>query len=108
MLYLLLNECFWDDLMIKKNGIIIWPLYFDRKIPRSKCRKVSLDKAIEKPSIEKIAEAAKRLGFKIEIERNCVHPSFPWKKIGRVIIKDCNEKKSKILNLISIEINKMK
>ncbi len=94
--------------MIKRNGIIIWPHYFDKKISRKKCRKIPLNKAIEKPSIDKIIEATKRLGFKIEIERDCSHPCFPWKKTGRIIIKDCNEKKSKILNLIANEINKMK
>ena len=94
--------------MIKRNGIIIWPIYFDKKISRNKGRKISLDKAIEKPSLEKIAEAIKKLGYEIEIEKECSYPSFHWKKTGRIIIKNCKEKKSRILKLIANEINKIK
>ncbi|MEM1574349.1 MAG: signal recognition particle subunit SRP19/SEC65 family protein [Nitrososphaerota archaeon] len=94
--------------MIRKNGIIIWPIYFDKKVSRNKGRRVSLDKAIEKPSLEKIAEAIKRLGYDIEIEKEYSHPCFHWKKSGRIIIKNCKEKKSKILKLIVDEINKIK
>ena len=94
--------------MIKKNGIIIWSIYIDKKISRNKGRRIPLDKAIEKPSIEKIVEAIKRLGFEVEIEKDYSHPSFHWKKTGRIIIKNCKEKKSRILKLIVNEINKIK
>jgi signal recognition particle subunit SRP19 len=108
MLYLLAKANREGFKLIKKNGIIIWPIYIDKKISRSKGRKIPLDKSIEKPSIEKIVEAAKRLGFEIEIEKDCSHPSFHWKKTGRIIIKNCKEKKLRVLKLIVNEINKIK
>jgi signal recognition particle subunit SRP19 len=72
--------------MIKRDGYVIWPIYFDKSIPRSRCRRVPLSIAVKNPSIEKIIEAAKSLGWKFELEGGA-HPSMWWVKTGKVIIK---------------------
>ncbi len=72
--------------MIKKKGYVIWPVYFDASISRSKCRRVPLKLAVKNPTAEQIAAAARKLGWDAEIEPGG-HPAFWWKKGGKVIIK---------------------
>ncbi|MCF8884678.1 MAG: signal recognition particle subunit SRP19/SEC65 family protein [Nitrososphaerota archaeon] len=72
--------------MIKKDGYIVWPIYFDKNVPRSRCRKVPLSLAVKNPTVEKIAEVARRLGWRVEIE-SASHPSTWWIKSGKLIIK---------------------
>ncbi|MCS7126068.1 MAG: signal recognition particle protein Srp19 [Aigarchaeota archaeon] len=72
--------------MIKKNGYIVWPIYFDKNVPRSKCRRVPLSLAVKNPSIENIVKAAESLGWKVEVE-TAAYPSMWWLKTGRAIIK---------------------
>lgn len=72
--------------MIKKRGYVIWPVYLDASVSRSKCRKVPLNLAVKNPTIEQIAAAARSLGWSVEIEPGS-HPAFWWRKSGKVIIK---------------------
>lgn len=72
--------------MIKRDGYIIWPIYFDKNIPRSRCRRVSNNLAVKNPSVEKIIEAAKSLGWSVMVEEGA-HPSAWWIKTGKLIIK---------------------
>lgn len=79
--------------MIKRRGYVIWPVYFDASVNRSKCRKVPLNLAVKNPTTEQIAAAARSLGWSVEIEPGS-HPAFWWRKGGKVIIKP-NEPLSK-------------
>ncbi len=72
--------------MIKRDGYIIWPIYFDKTVPRSKCRRVPVSLAVKNPSVDKIVEAVKSLGWKFEVEDGA-HPSMWWVKTGKVIVK---------------------
>jgi len=72
--------------LIKKKGYVIWPIYFDALVSRSKCRRVPLKLAIKNPTAEQIVAAARRLGWAAEIEPGS-HPAFWWKKSGKVIVK---------------------
>ena len=83
-----------------ENKLILWPLYFDKNLSRSKGRKISKKFAIEKPEIKKIAKAAKTLGLSPIIEKDATHPSRSWKKEGRIIIDNKNTK-SKIITQIA-------
>lgn len=71
--------------LIKREGYIIWPIYFDKNVPRSKCRRVPLNLAVRNPTAEKLAEAARALGWKVEVEKGS-HPAFWWQKTGKVIV----------------------
>jgi len=78
------------------HKLIIWPIYFDKNISRSKGRKIGKKFSLEKPDIEKIAKAAKTLGLNPIIEKNASHPNKSWKKEGRVIV-DQKDAKTKII-----------
>jgi len=81
---------------------ILYPIYFDRSAPRSKGRRVAKKYAVEKPTVEDIAKAAKALGLSPLIEKEVSHPSRPWKKEGRVIVKKKNSKTTIINQIASL------
>ncbi len=81
------------------NKYVIYPLYFDRTISRSKGRKIAKKHAIEKPTIESIAKAAKSLGLTPFLEKDAMHPSTPLKKEGRVLVDKKGQKTSLLLQL---------
>jgi signal recognition particle subunit SRP19 len=88
--------------MVSKDDdkLILWPIYFDKNLSRSKGRKISKKFAIEKPEVEKLAKIAKTLGLSFFIEKDAAHPCRSWKKEGRIIIEHKNNK-SKIITQIA-------
>jgi signal recognition particle subunit SRP19 len=81
------------------NKYVIYPLYFDRTISRLKGRKVAKRYAVEKPSLETIAKAAKSLGLSVILEKDRVHSSTPWKREGRILIEKKVSKTKLLLQL---------
>ena len=79
-----------------EDKYVIWPIYFDKSISRLYGRKIAKKQAVEKPSLESIAKAAKSLGLHPVLERNCAHPSRHWKNEGRILI-DKKGPKGKLL-----------
>lgn len=65
---------------------VIYPVYFDSAVSRLKGRKVAKKHAVEKPSLETIAKAAKSLGLNPILEKDAIHSSSPWKKDGRILV----------------------
>jgi len=84
--------------MVSKDGdkYVVWPIYFDKSVSRLNGRKVAKKYAVEKPSIEDIAKAAKSLGLNPLLEKTCAHPSRPFKNDGRILV-DKKDAKSKLL-----------
>jgi len=83
-----------------EDKYILYPLYFDSAVSRLNGRKIPKKFAVEKPTSENIAKAAKSLGLNPVLEKDKVHPSTPWKKEGRVIV-DKKGPKTKLLIQIS-------
>ena len=79
---------------------IIYPLYFDETISRKNGRRIPKDLAIEKPTIEDIAKAAKSLNLHPIVEKDSSHSSRHWKKEGRILI-DKKEAKQSLLHQIA-------
>jgi signal recognition particle subunit SRP19 len=82
------------------NTYVIYPIYFDKSISRLNGRKVSQKHAVEKPSLENLAKAAKSLGLNPIVEKNAAHSSTPWKPEGRIRVAKKGPK-SKLLLQIS-------
>jgi signal recognition particle subunit SRP19 len=87
-----------------EDKFVIWPVYFDKSLSKLEGRKVPKKNAVEKPSIDDIAKAAKSLGLNPILEKNVAHPSRHWKKEGRVLI-DKKDSKSKLLKQIANRLN---
>jgi signal recognition particle subunit SRP19 len=81
------------------NKYVIYPQYFDRTLSRLQGRKVAKRHAVEKPSLETIAKAAKSLGLSVILEKDKMHSSTPWKKDGRILIEKKGPKTKLLLQL---------
>ena len=92
----------------RKPFLIFWPQYFDVKRSRAEGRKLPKNLAIEKVTTKEIASAAKRLGYKVEIEGSFKYPRTWWDNPGRVIIDTKGKKKSKVISEVAREIRKMR
>jgi len=85
----------------KKDGkYVIWPAYFDRDLSRDDGRKVPLKLAMENPSIDRIAKAAKALKLNPILEKDARYPSKHWEIKGRILV-DKKDKKITILKNIA-------
>ena len=87
---------------------IYWPQYFDIKRSRGDGRRLPKKFATDKVSVELIAKAARRLGYKAEIEENYQYPRTWWDKPGRILIDTKGKKKSKVLLEVAKEIKRMR
>ena len=67
------------------DRIVVWPGYFDSKISRRSGRRVSKDRAIQNPTLDGLAYAARNAGIrKMKREENTSHPSRPHAQEGRL------------------------
>jgi len=84
----------------KSDKVVIWPIYFDLSRTRGEGRAVSEEHAVKDPTLEDLISAARKAGFKPEIEREKKHPSQWYEGSGRILIYKA-EPKSAILKKIS-------
>jgi signal recognition particle subunit SRP19 len=78
---------------------VIYPVYFDSDVSRLNGRRVAKKHAVEKPSLENLAKAAKSLGLNPVLEKDAVHSSTPWKKEGRILIEKKGSKTKLLVQL---------
>lgn len=67
--------------------IVLYPAYFDLGRSREQGRRVAKRWAVESPTVEEIATAAKALGLQPQLEEGKAFPSTPWRKEGRVLVR---------------------
>ncbi len=92
----------------RKPMLIFWPQYFDLKRSRNDGRRLSKKFAIERITTKEIAKAARRLGYKADIESSFRYPKTWYDDPGRVVIDAKGKKKSKVLLEVAKEIRKMR
>jgi len=71
----------------KGQPLVLWPAYFDARRSREEGRRVPRKWAVEAPTVEEIAAAAKALGLAPTVEKDKAHPTTPFRKEGRVLLK---------------------
>lgn len=62
--------------MKKRGGRILWLVYLDSTIPRSKGRILPRKLAVPKPTIEEVARALERLGIKYDVYKEKRYPAL--------------------------------
>lgn len=79
--------------------IVIWPVYIDSSASRSMGRKISVSKAVRKPTIEEIYKAAEELGLNPEVEE----ARYPrnWSLYKARVVVDKKGRKLEILEQIA-------
>ena len=71
----------------EKRAIVLYPAYFDAERSRDDGRRVARKVAVNGPTVEEIAAAAGALGLKPKVEPESAHPSAPWRRDGRVLVR---------------------
>ncbi|MEZ0248308.1 MAG: signal recognition particle subunit SRP19/SEC65 family protein [Thermoproteus sp.] len=74
--------------MKKRGGRILWLLYIDATVPRSRGRILPKRVAVPRPTVEEVAKALDRLGLKYEVYRDKRHPAlwFDERGAGYVLV----------------------
>ena len=67
--------------------IVLYPAYFDIGRSRTSGRRVAKKWAVESPTVDEVAAAAKALGLEPELETGKAFPSTPWRREGRVLVR---------------------
>ena len=82
----------------------IFPEYLDKTLTRKEGRRLSLDLALENPTITEIRLAAEKLEYNYEVQKYAAYPRQWWERNGLILIE---KKKPKLQTLkdLSREIN---
>ncbi len=70
---------------------VIWPAYLDAERSRREGRRVPEGAAVTEPTVDEIAEAVRQVGYDAVIERDVAYPREPWRRTGRVRVKDADD-----------------
>ncbi|HVP23135.1 MAG TPA: signal recognition particle subunit SRP19/SEC65 family protein [Conexivisphaerales archaeon] len=77
---------------------VFWLDYFDSALSREEGRRVSLPLATRGPTVDELAQAARRLGYEPHVEK-ARHPARPTKPSGYIQIAKKAGKKVTLLAL---------
>lgn len=79
---------------------VIWPAALDSTLSRGEGRRVSLELAVEDPTVDEIATAVQQVGYDAVIEREMTYPR-EYEPRGRVLVQDADDaSKSDLLQAI--------
>jgi signal recognition particle subunit SRP19 len=74
----------------------VFPEYLDKTLTRKEGRRLSLDFAIESPTVTEIRLAAEKLEFDYEVQKYAAYPRQWWERKGLILIE---KKKPKLQTL---------
>ena len=78
---------------------VLWPAYFDAELTRSEGRRVPKELAVEKPTVDEIADAVQQVGYDAVIERDKTY-SREYEERGRVLVKGAEDTKNDLVQAI--------
>lgn len=87
--------------------VVIWPFFFDSKLSRSEGRRVPRALSVKTPSLGEVAEAARRAGYRVEVDEKAKHPAHWFDYTGRVLVYT-EERKTEVIRKIASELLKVK
>lgn len=80
---------------------VIWPAALDAELTRSAGRRVSLDLAVDRPTVDEIAKAVQQVGYDAKIERDKTYPR-EYEQRGRVVVRNADDAtKSDLLGAVA-------
>ncbi|MFX1545718.1 MAG: signal recognition particle subunit SRP19/SEC65 family protein [Promethearchaeota archaeon] len=74
----------------------IFPEYLNQSLTRKEGRRISLEEAVENPTITEIRLAAEKLELDYEIKKYAAYPRHWWERNGLILVE---KKKSKLQTL---------
>ncbi len=93
--------------MRKKSKTIFWLAYFDKRLTRKQGRRLPRNEAVDKLTLEQLAEAARMLGYEVDVDSEARFPASWFDHPGRIIVNTAGQSKSKVLAKIGKELRKM-
>ncbi|RLE71199.1 MAG: hypothetical protein DRJ43_00200 [Thermoprotei archaeon] len=90
-----------------KRKIVVWPLYFDSRRSWSEGRRVPKRLAVEKPTLELLARAARAAGYDVEVDPEARHPSCWFESNGRILVTT-DEPKTLVLRRIAAKLREIR
>ncbi len=87
--------------------VVIWPFFFDSTLSWSEGRRVPRALAVKKPTLDEVAEAARRAGYEVIVDREAKHPAHWFDSVGRVLVVT-EEKKTVVIRKIAKELPKVR
>jgi signal recognition particle subunit SRP19 len=95
--------------MRKRDGIIIWPAYFEKNYTRAEGRRIPKNLAAENVSINILEEAAESAGFEFDVEGDKLYPRTAFgNNSGYLMIKDTGgHNKKRILLMLAKGVRKI-
>lgn len=80
---------------------VIWPAALDAECSRREGRRVALDLAVDRPTVDEIAKAVQQVGYDAVIERQKTYPR-EYEQRGRVVVRDADDAtKSDLLGAVA-------
>ncbi len=70
-----------------REHVLLYPAYFDASKTRAEGRRVPRALAVDGPTPDRLAAAAKALGLAAEVEAEAAHSRAPWAGGGRVKVQ---------------------
>jgi len=87
---------------------VIWPAALDANCSRSEGRRVSLDLAVEEPTVEEIAKAVQQVGYDAVVERDKRYPR-EYEARGRVLVQNADDAgKSDLLQAVAAYVGALR
>ena len=83
---------------------VLWPAYFDAELTRSEGRRVPNELAVEKPTVDEIADAVQQVGYDAVIERDKTY-SREYEERGRVLVKGAEDTKNDLVQAIGAYVD---
>ncbi len=71
----------------RDRPIVLYPAYFDLGRTRAHGRRVAKKWAVESPTVEEVAKAAKALGLEPQVDADKAFPPSHWRHEGRVLVR---------------------
>ena len=93
--------------MRKKSKTIFWLAYFDKRLTRKQGRRLAKNDAIDKLTLDQLAEAARALGFEVDADPEAQFPASWFEHPGRIIVNTVGQVKTKVLQKIGKQLRKM-
>lgn len=78
------------------DAFVLWPHYFDRSLSRAQGRRVSATLAVREPDAKWVETAARKAGLDASLDEKAHHPSLPYDRAGRVLVKKSGPKEGAI------------
>ncbi len=84
--------------MVKRGDdvVVLWPRYFDQRRSRAEGRRVPSNLAVKEPDAKWLESAAKKAGFRVDLEEDARDPFRPWQPSGRIVIQKTQSKEETI------------